>query len=96
MLIYYQVSGEPGIRRARYRWLQLSIGYLPWGGGGVDFCTFIDHHHVSVFSRVKFSQLVSTTKLLLPCSITKNDFNKTTGNIQDSHISDLTIKKAVS
>ena len=40
--------------------------FISGGGGGVDVSThlFIDHRHVNFFySRVKFSRLVSFTKL---------------------------------
>ena len=58
-LVYNEVLGEPGIASCSHR----SDIYMYLGG--VDFRArlFIDHHCVILFSRVKFSRLVSTAKL---------------------------------
>ena len=54
----------PSIERARYCWLWLLIGHLPWE---VWTCTRIDHCHLSCFffPYFKLSQLVPTAKLLI-------------------------------
>ena len=52
-LVYYQVSGEPGIVT------QSSIRHLP--GGMWTACTylFIDHHHVSFFEAWFIAQFIA-------------------------------------
>ena len=54
----------PSIERARYCWLWLLIGHLPWE---VWTCTPIDHCRLSCFFFLyfKLSQLVPTAKLII-------------------------------